>query len=78
MISTASGMIATMRTQGTLVSMTVVSVVITHYLKDQSVDANNVGQFIESMQMSLTLFGILGISGIVCSMVIKDNAQDCG
>ena len=65
---TASSMVATMRTQGMLVSMAIVTVIISHYLGDQSVTLENMGQFMKSMQMSLLIYTGMGLVGIGFSL----------
>ncbi len=65
---TASSLMATMRTQGMLVSMAVVTVILTHYLKDQPVTTGNITLFVKSMQWSLALFSGMSLVGIVFSL----------
>jgi len=65
---TASSMVGTMRTQGMLVSMATVTVIITHYLGDQAVTPENMGQFMKSMQMSLRIYTGMGLAGIIFSL----------
>ncbi len=65
---TASSMVGTMRTQGMLVSMATVTVIITHYLGDQAVTPENMGHFMKSMQMSLRIYTAMGLVGIIFSL----------
>lgn len=65
---TASSMVATMRTQGMLVSMAVVTVILSLYLGDQSVGEGNMPQFMKSMQVSLRVYSVMGVAGILFSM----------
>jgi EmrB/QacA subfamily drug resistance transporter len=65
---TASSLVATMRTQGMLVSMATVTVILAHYLEDQPVTAENIAFFIKSMQLSLTLFSLMSLVGIGFSL----------
>lgn len=64
----ASSMVGTMRTQGMLVSMAIVTVIITHYMGDQAVTPDNMGHFIKSMQISLRIYSIMGVVGIAFSL----------
>ena len=61
-------MVATMRTQGMLFSMAIVTVTLAHYLKDQPVNAGNIVSFIKSMHLSLILFSIMSLVGIGFSL----------
>lgn len=65
---TASSLVATMRTQGMLVSMATVTVILSHYLGDQPVTTENIAFFIKSMQLSLILFSFMSLVGIGFSL----------
>ncbi len=65
---TASSMVGTMRTQGMLVSMAIVTVIITHYLGDQAVTPETMKGFIKSMQMSFRIYAAMGLVGIIFSL----------
>jgi hypothetical protein len=65
---TASSLVATMRTQGMLVSMAIVTVVLAHYLADQPVTDQNIVLFIKSMQLSLATFSVMSLVGIGFSL----------
>ena len=65
---TASSMVGTMRTQGMLVSMAIVTLIITHYLGDQPVTPETMDGFIKSMQMSFRIYTAMGLVGIVFSL----------
>jgi EmrB/QacA subfamily drug resistance transporter len=65
---TASSMVGTMRTQGMLVSMAIVTVIISRYLGDQSVTPGTMGQFMKSMQVSLLIYTAMGLVGIGFSL----------
>ena len=65
---TASSMVATMRTQGMLVSMAVVTVILSCYLGDQAVGSENLAQFMKSMQVALQVYSAMGLAGVVLSM----------
>lgn len=64
---TASSMIASMRTFGMLASMTLISVVISHYLGHAEISADTIGQFSQSMTFTLKLFTGLSCIGIALS-----------
>ncbi|SMD12064.1 drug resistance transporter, EmrB/QacA subfamily [Desulfocicer vacuolatum DSM 3385] len=65
---TASSLVGTMRTQGMLVSMAIVTVIINHYLGDQAVTPENMNDFMKSMQLSLWVYTAMGVVGILFSM----------
>ena len=65
---TASSLVATMRTQGMLVSMAIVTVVLAHHLGDQPVNTENIARFVQSMQLSLVVFSIISTVGIAFSL----------
>lgn len=65
---TASSLVGTMRTQGMLVSMAIVTVIITHYLGDQAVTQENMDAFMKTMKMSLRIYTGMGLVGIIFSM----------
>lgn len=65
---TASSMVATMRTQGMLVSMAVVTVVISSHLGDRAVTADTLPGFMASMRTALFIYTGMGGVGILLSM----------
>ncbi len=65
---TASSMVATMRTQGMLISMAIVMLVMSAFLGDQAVSAHNMNDFIGSMQLSLRIFSVMSLMGVGLSM----------
>lgn len=64
----ASSMIATMRTFGMLTSMTLITILLAHYLGDQPVAISTGDGFIATMHSSMIFFTLLSIVGIFCSL----------
>jgi MFS family permease len=64
----ASSMAATMRSMGMLVSMTIVTFVLSHFMGKQPVTVQTSGDFMTSMGTTFIIFGILSAVGIGCSL----------
>ncbi len=64
----ASGFVATMRTTGMLISMTIITLVFKYFMGSHSVTPELAGKFIQSMHICLLIFCILCIAGIFCSL----------
>jgi EmrB/QacA subfamily drug resistance transporter len=65
---TASSMVATMRTLGMLCSMMVISLVLSLFLGEAPVSIHNQRKFVQSMHVSLIVFTVMSIVGILFSM----------
>ncbi len=64
----ASGLVGTARTLGTLTSMVIISLTMHAYLGDSQLDATNIPDFLTAMHINFTLFGVLNLLGIFCSL----------
>ncbi|PIU48935.1 MAG: MFS transporter [Desulfobacterales bacterium CG07_land_8_20_14_0_80_52_14] len=64
----ASSLIATMRTTGMLTSMTLITVLLSHFLGDRSVTIETGKEFVLAMKTAMTLFSIMGIFAIGLSL----------
>ena len=64
----ASGLVGTARTLGTLSSMVVISLTMNVFLGDEPLGPTNIPAFLEAMHVNFTLFGILNLLGIFCSI----------
>lgn len=64
----ASSMLATMRTVGMLVAMTITTGLLAHYLGDQEVSLQTMPEFLQTMQTAMIIFTFAGILAIFCSM----------
>ncbi len=65
---TASSLAGTMRTMGMLVSMTIITAILTVYLGDEAVTLKNNGLFVTSMRISMVVFCVLSLVGILFSL----------
>lgn len=65
----ASSLVATMRTSGMLTSMTIVTVIFSHFLGNHPVGPANLGAFLHSMQLALAVFCGLCVVGVFFSLV---------
>lgn len=74
----ASSMLATMRTVGMLVSMTVTTGLLAHYIGEQEVSLQTMPEFIQTMQTAMMIFAFAGILAIFCSMgrFVKKGDED--
>ncbi|MBF0203202.1 MAG: MFS transporter [Desulfamplus sp.] len=64
----ASSMIATMRTTGMLTSMTLITVLLSYYLGDQSITQATGKAFISTMHTAMMLFSLMGLFAMLFSM----------
>jgi len=64
----ASSMIATMRTTGMLTSMTLVTLLLSYYLGNQSVTPSTGKAFISTMNTAMLLFSVMGLFAIFFSI----------
>jgi EmrB/QacA subfamily drug resistance transporter len=74
----ASGMVATMRTQGMLVCMTTVTFVFTMFLGDATVSQENIPGFMRSLTTLFILFSGLSVVGVFFSMVRGTAKREAG
>jgi hypothetical protein len=65
---TASSLVATMRSLGTLFSATAIAVILSIYLGDAPVNRGNIPGFVDSMQTSLYVFTFLSFLGTLFSI----------
>lgn len=65
---TASSMIATMRTVGMLISMTIITVVFSFFMGDAPLSASNNLEFMSSMHVTMIVFSLMSVMGIGFSM----------
>lgn len=63
----ASSMLATMRTVGMLTSMTVITVLLGHYLGKREITIETTQEFIKTMHTAMMIFTVTGIGAIFCS-----------
>ena len=66
---TASSMVATMRTVGMLMSMTIIAVVLSYFMGDASLAVANKQEFVNSLHLSMILFSLMSVVGIGFSMI---------
>lgn len=66
---TASSMIATMRTVGMLMSMTIIALILSFFMGDASLTASNRQEFVNSMHLSMIMFSVMSVIGVGFSMV---------
>ncbi len=64
----ASGLVGTARTLGTLSSMVIISLTMNLFLGDEPLGPGNAPAFLEAMHINFTLFGVLNLLGIFCSV----------
>lgn len=64
----ASGLLASMRNMGMLVSMAIVSIVLGLFMDNQPLSIYNKGAFIFSMRVSFITFSVLSVFGILFSL----------
>ena len=64
----ASSLMATMRTTGMLASMTIITLLLGHFLGDQPVTAETGPAFIQTMQAAMLLFSFMGLVAIGFSL----------
>ncbi len=64
----ASSLMATMRTTGMLTSMTIITLLLGHFLGDQPVTTGTGPAFIATMQASMLLFCLMGLAAIGFSL----------
>lgn len=67
-LGVASGVSASMRTLGMMVSMTLVTVLLSLFMGGKPVTAETQGAFLVSMRASLACFSLLCLAGIGCSL----------
>ncbi|MFW5486892.1 MAG: MFS transporter [Desulfovibrio sp.] len=72
----ASGLVATMRTQGMLVCMTTITFVFTIYLGDATVSQENIPGFMSSLETLFILFSGLSVLGVFMSMVRTSGKRE--
>ncbi len=63
----ASSVIATMRTTGMLTGMTIITVLLAHYLGNRPINHDTIDGFMVTMQRAMVLFSILGLVAIFFS-----------
>jgi EmrB/QacA subfamily drug resistance transporter len=73
---TASGTVATMRLVGQMVSMALVTVIFSVMIGKTAIVPANYDQFLESMRLSLVIFTVLCVVGIVFSQYRGKVQQD--
>jgi MFS family permease len=64
----ASSVVATMRTTGMLTCMTMITLILSHYMGDDPVTPATADGFISSMRLSLLIFSGMGMAGVFLSM----------
>lgn len=64
----ASSLVATMRTIGMLASMTIITLIFSRYMKDQSVTPETLAPFLSSLHLAMLVFCGLCCLGILFSM----------
>lgn len=64
----AGAMVGTMRQLGMMLSMAVVMLLLSRYLGDAGIVAENAGGFLHSMRVSLAVFSLLCLGGIFASL----------
>ncbi len=64
----AASFIATMRTTGMLTSMTIITVLLSHFLGDRPVTSATGKEFVSAMQTAMFLFSIMGVCAIGLSL----------
>ena len=64
----ASSLMATMRTTGMLTSMTIITLLLGHFLGDKPVTAETGPAFIQTMQVAMLLFSVMGLAAIGLSL----------
>jgi EmrB/QacA subfamily drug resistance transporter len=64
----ASSLMATMRTTGMLTSMTIITLLLGHFLGDQPVAAKTGAAFIATMQAAMLLFSLMGLAAVGFSL----------
>lgn len=64
----ASSMLATMRTVGMLVAMTITTGLLAHYIGEQEVSLQTMPEFLQTMKTAMIIFTFAGILAIFCSM----------
>jgi EmrB/QacA subfamily drug resistance transporter len=64
----ASSFLATMRTSGMLCCMTIATLMFRHFMGHQPVSLETKDAFLTSMHVSLEVFCVLSVVGVVCSM----------
>ncbi|PID76376.1 MAG: MFS transporter [Deltaproteobacteria bacterium] len=64
----ASSFIATMRTLGMLVSMTIITLIIGKIMGNQTISAANSQGFIQAMRIAFAIFTVMGMAGCIFSL----------
>jgi MFS family permease len=64
----ASSFAATMRSLGMLTSMTIVTLLLSHFMGNQSVSAHTSPGFMNSMRTTFIVFSVLSLLGVGCSL----------
>lgn len=64
----ASSMLATMRTVGMLVAMTITTGLLAHYLGEQEISLQTMSEFLQTMKTAMFIFTFAGVLAIFCSM----------
>lgn len=64
----ASSVLATMRTTGMLTCMTMITLILSHFMGEEPVTPATADAFISSMKLSLLIFSIMGLFGVVLSL----------
>lgn len=66
---TASSMVSTMRTIGMLTSMTIIALILSHFMGDTPLTPTNKLQYIDSMHFTMMTFALMSMVGIGFSMI---------
>lgn len=66
---TASSMVATMRTVGMLISMTIIALILSHFMGDAPLAPSNKLEFVRSMHFTMITFAVMSMVGIGFAMV---------
>ncbi len=72
----ASSFVATMRTVGMLIAMTLITLILSLYMGHAPVTPETAGSFISSMGTGFFIFSGLSILGIFCSMTRMEKEKD--
>jgi MFS family permease len=67
-LGVASGLVASMRTLGMMTSMTIITVLLSVFMKGHSVTVETQADFLLTMRAGLACFCLLCIVGILCSI----------
>ncbi|MGD9971597.1 MAG: MFS transporter [Desulfatirhabdiaceae bacterium] len=77
-LGVASGLVASMRTLGMMTSMTIITVLLSVFMKGHSVTGETQADFLLTMRVGLACFCLLCIAGILCSIGRLRPAQQPG